>query len=132
MKVMLDTNICIYVINESPSSVLTHFQQYAFQELGISSIVYAELLYGVYHSQQIDKNLTRLNELISGLSIVDFGEQAACQYGLLRATLKQQGKLIGPNDMLIAAHALALGVPLATNNHQEFKQIAGLQVLNWI
>ena len=132
MKVMLDTNICIYIIKQKPISVLKEFKKYQVKEIGISTIVYAELLNGVYKSERIEQNLTALSNFISPLEIVDYDEKAAVEYGLLRSFLEKNGKVIGANDMLIAAHAKSLSLPLATNNIKEFNRIEGLELFNWV
>jgi len=129
---MLDANICIYIINERPTAVLDQFKEYASKEIGISTIVYSELLYGVHKSQKVEKNLIALNSFMSVLTLCDFDEKAANQYGIMRAKLQKSGRLIGANDMLIAAHAKSLNIPLATNNTKEFSNITDLQLLNWL
>ena len=116
MKVMLDTNICIYIINEKPKSVLEHFQKYEIGDICISSIVYAELLNGVYKSSRVNQNLSALHNFTSALEIVDFDRNAAVECGLIRSELEKTGRVIGANDLLIASHAKSLNIPLATNN----------------
>lgn len=132
IKLMLDTNICIYIINEKPAKVLEKFKAYNFNEIAISSVVYSELVYGAYKSAKIDKNLSALATFISPLEIIDFDESAANEYGVIRASLEKQGKLIGANDLLIAAHARSLDLPLVTNNIQEFSRVDDLIILDWI
>ncbi len=129
---MLDTNICIYIIKEKPLSVIEHFKKYEIGDIGISSIVYAELLHGVYKSQKINQNLTNLHNFIAALQIKEFDRNAAVEYGRIRADLEKKGKVIGANDLLIAAHAKALNVPLATNNTKEFERVEDLVLFNWV
>jgi tRNA(fMet)-specific endonuclease VapC len=131
MKIMLDTNICIYIIKRQPAAVLRRFLQYQAGDICISSITLAELCYGVAKSAQQGKNAQALNEFIIPLEIVPFDEEAARLYGRIRASLEKSGKPIGSMDMLIAAHALSLGVLLATNNAREFSHIPALNILNW-
>ncbi len=131
MKYMLDTNICIYLIKQKPPKVLRHFKSHAVGDIGISSVTLAELRYGVSKSQHIEKNRQALDEFILPLEIEDFGEKAAAEYGAVRAGLEKAGKSIGSMDMLIGAHALALGATLVTNNTKEFKQIKNLKVVDW-
>ncbi|MCF6808260.1 type II toxin-antitoxin system VapC family toxin [Thiotrichales bacterium 19S9-12] len=132
IKLMLDTNICIYIINEKPPKVLEKFKTYEFNEIGISSVVYSELVYGAYKSLKVDKNLAALATFISPLKIVDFDRDAANEYGVIRALLEKSGKPIGANDLLIAAHAKSLGVPLITNNIREFTRVNDLSVVDWV
>ncbi|WP_244947453.1 type II toxin-antitoxin system tRNA(fMet)-specific endonuclease VapC [Allofrancisella inopinata] len=129
---MLDTNICIYIINEKPKSVFDHFRKYEIGEIGISSIVYAELLHGAFKSQRINQNLTALHNFTTALQIRDFDKTAAIEYGKIRSDLEKSGRMIGANDLFIAAHVKSLNIPLATNNTKEFERIEDLMLLNWI
>jgi tRNA(fMet)-specific endonuclease VapC len=131
MKYMLDTNICIYLIKQNPAKVIKHFKSRAIGDIGISSITLAELRYGVSKSQHVEKNKQALDEFILSLEIADFNERAAQEYGAIRAELERAGKPTGSMDMLIAAHAHALGVTLVTNNTKEFKQIKNLKIADW-
>ena len=129
---MLDTNICIYIIKEKPISVLEQFKKYKMGDIVISSIVYAELLNGVYKSQKINHNLTNLHNFTAALNIKDFDKLAAVEYALIRSDLERRGCVIGANDLLIAAHAKSLNIPLATNNTKEFERVEDLILLNWV
>lgn len=131
MKLMLDTNICIYIIKQQPASVLKHFLEYQVGDIGISSITLSELRYGVAKSMHREKNAKALDEFIIPLEIVSFDEEAALAYGDIRATLEKAGTPIGAMDMLIAAHAVSLGIPLATNNTREFIRIPTLRTIDW-
>jgi tRNA(fMet)-specific endonuclease VapC len=132
MKLMLDTNICIYIIKQQPAAVLKHFLEYQIGDIGISSLTLAELRYGVAKSTHQEKNATALDEFIIPLEVVAFDEEAAHFYGEIRSSLEKAGTPIGSMDMLIAAHALALGIPLVTNNTREFVRIPNLNIINWI
>lgn len=131
MKFLLDTNICIYIIKQKPQKVLKHFQSHAVGDIGISSITLAELRFGVSKSLHVEKNRRALEEFVLPLEIADFDERAAVEYGIVRAELEKAGKPIGAMDMLIGAHALALGMTLVTNNTKEFKQIKSLKIAYW-
>lgn len=131
MKFMLDTNICIYVLNERPPELRTQFNKH-MGAMCISSISLAELHYGAANSRKPRQNLAEIESLCSHLSLVSFDEHAAEQYGLVRAALKRSGKLIGSNDLLIAAHAKSMGLVLVSNNDREFKRVNGLKVVNWV
>ena len=132
MKLMLDTNICIYIIKQQPATVLKRFLEYQIGDIGISSITLSELRYGVAKSTHQEKNANALNEFIIPLEVVSFDEEAAHVYGDIRATLEKAGTPIGAMDMLIAAHAVSLGIPLVTNNTREFVRIPALNVIDWI
>jgi tRNA(fMet)-specific endonuclease VapC len=128
---MLDTNICIYIIKRRTAAVLNHFMEYQVGDIGMSSITLAELRYGVAKSAQREKNAKALEGFVAPLVLVPFDEEAAFVYGGIRAALEKAGKPIGSMDMLIAAHAVSLGIPLATNNIREFLRIPALNVADW-
>lgn len=129
---MLDTNICIYIIKQRPPEVLEHFRDYQIGDIAISSVTLAELRYGVAKSQQKNKNAKALDEFIIPLEILPFDEAATLAYGEVRATLEKLGTPIGSMDLLIAAHAVSLGVTLVTNNVREFIRVPGLNVIDWV
>ena len=132
MKVMLDTNTCIAVIKRKPPQALKRFNAYRVGEIGISWITLAELEFGVAKSQHLEKNQAALDEFVLPLEIATFDRDAARIYGRVRATLEKKGTPVGPLDMMIGAHALALGVTLATNNTKEFSRITGLNIVDWL
>ena len=131
MKLLLDTNICIYIIKQKPATVLKRFLEYQIGDIGISSITLSELRYGVAKSAHREKNAKALNEFIIPLEVVSYDEAAAHVYGDIRASLEKAGTPIGSMDMLIAAHAVSLGIPLVTNNTREFLRISSLNLINW-
>ena len=131
MKYLLDTNICIYLINERPKKVLTHFKRHSLGDIGISSITASELAFGVAKSG-LAKNSAALEAFLLPLNVVDYDAGAAMIYGDIRATLEKQGKTIGPLDMLIAASALSRQLILVTNNEKEFRRVSKLKVENWL
>ena len=131
MKVMLDTNICIYIIKQKPRSVLERFAAFPVGDLGISVITLAELEYGASKSSEPDRNREALEQFVSPLEIAVFDRPATGVYGKIRALLEKRGRPIGSMDLLIAAHALRLNVRLVTNNMREFKRVPGLRVENW-
>ena len=132
MKVMLDTNICIYIIKQKPESVLERLSGFSVGDLGISVITMAELEYGATKSSQPARNHEALEQFVSPLQIALFDRQAAIAYGRIRTFLERKGRPIGSMDLLIAAHAVSLDVRLATNNVKEFRRVPGLSVENWV
>lgn len=132
MKVILDTNICIYLIKQQPSTVIERFLSQPVGEIGISSITAAELAYGVSKSRHASKNRHALEQFLAPLDVAVFDQAAAWSYGRLRGQLEAKGTLIGSMDMLIAAHALSLGVRLVSNNLREFRRVPGLRLENWV
>lgn len=131
MKYLLDTNICIYVINHKPLHVFERFKQYQLGDLAISSITASELAFGVEKSGS-ERNKNALNKFLSPLDVLPYNEKAIWHYAQLRQQLQSTGQPIGSLDMLIAAHALALDTILVTNNLKEFERIDGLKLENWI
>jgi len=132
MKVLLDTNICIYLIKRRPQEVRQRFERYAVGEVGLSSVTVSELQYGVEKSRRVDQNRTALMQFLLPLVIADFDYEAAVVYGRVRAELERLGTPMGPLDTLIAAHALSLDVTLVTNNEREFSRVSDLRVENWV
>jgi tRNA(fMet)-specific endonuclease VapC len=132
MKVMLDTNICIYIIKQKPESLLQRFATFPVSELGISVMTLAELEYGASKSSQPARNREALEQFVSPLEIAVFDRSATIVYGKIRALLERRGRSIGSMDLLIAAHALSLNVRLVTNNLKEFRRVPGLGVENWV
>lgn len=132
MKVMLDTNICIYLIKQQPPTILERFLAHPVGDIGISSITAAELAYGVSKSRHATKNRHALEQFLAPLEVAAFDQVAAWAYGRLREQLEVKGTPIGSMDMLIAAHALSLGVRLVSNNLREFRRVPGLRLENWV
>jgi len=131
MRYLLDTNICIYLIKKQPRHLLKRFRSHTPGSLGISSVTLAELQYGVEKSQFPAKNQEALDEFLFPLDTVSFDDPAARMYGKIKTTLERQGKIIGPLDLMIAAHALSLHLPVVTNNTKEFSRVPKLMVENW-
>ncbi len=128
---MLDTNICVYVMNESDPALRDHFVLNT-GSLCISSIAYAELSYGVVHSRRVKHNQHELRIFVKDLDVLPFGTDGAEHYGAIRHALTKKGSLIGANDLLIAAHARSINATLVTNNEREFRRVPKLRVINWL
>jgi len=131
MKYLIDTNICIYIMNHRPVDVIKRFKQFNPGEIGISTITVSELQYGVAKSTHRKANQLRLDEFLAPLEILAYNLISARTYGYIRLQLEKRGKLIGPLDILIAAHALSQNLIMVTNNDKEFKRIKNLKVENW-
>ncbi|MCW8795802.1 MAG: type II toxin-antitoxin system VapC family toxin [Chlorobium sp.] len=130
MSYLLDTNICIYIINNRPEKVLQRFRKERIGNVGISSITASELTYGVVKSAS-ERNRLALELFLAPLEIYPFDESVIWHYGEVRADLEKRGKPIGALDTMIAAHALALNSILVTNNTREFNRVEGLHYENW-
>lgn len=131
MKYLLDSNVCVDYLNGRFPQVTRKLQSLLPEELCLSSIVVAELRYGADRSGKATRNHELLNVLTSEIPCRDFDVAAATAYGRVRAGLERKGRPIGPNDMLIAAHALSLGLILVTDNVREFERVKSLEVENW-
>ena len=130
-RYLLDTNICIYIRQNRPEEVLRRFRKLRPGEAVLSVITYGELLYGAAKSRERSQALARLRELVGVLPAAALPETAADAYGTIRADLESKGQMIGNNDLWIAAHALAAGLILVTNNEKEFRRVRGLKVQTW-
>jgi tRNA(fMet)-specific endonuclease VapC len=131
MKLMLDSNVCIYLIKEHPVSVLERFAAHPVGDIGISVITLAELEYGVTKSSRPAKNREALEQFVSPLDVAPFDRAATAAYGRLRTALEKKGQPIGSMDLLIAAHAISLNVRLITHNVKEFGRVPGLRIEDW-
>jgi tRNA(fMet)-specific endonuclease VapC len=127
---MLDTNICIAVMKGRPA-VRSKISTIDPAEIGTSSIVLAELSYGVWKSTQKERNKQALADFCSICSVWHWPAEAADTYGEIRAFLEQKGRIIGANDLLIAAHTMYLNAVLITNNTREFERIPDLKIEDW-
>ncbi len=130
MIYMLDTNICIYVINSRPAIVLERFRLERLGDIVISSVTAAELAFGVVKSGSA-RNRLALEMFLSTLEILPFDESAIWHYGDLRTDLERRGQPIGTLDTMIAAHALTTNTILVTNNTREFERVPELRLENW-
>jgi tRNA(fMet)-specific endonuclease VapC len=131
MRYLFDTNICIYIAKRRPPRVLARMEQLRPGDVGMSAITYLELVYGAWKSQHLEANLARIEQLLSLIPALPLDAGAAQHYGRLRAGLENEGRPIGAYDLVIAAHALALGLTLVTNNPREFSRAEGLRIENW-
>jgi tRNA(fMet)-specific endonuclease VapC len=129
---LLDTNICIYIINKKPQQVVEHIKNFEPPQIKLSAISIGELEYGVSKSKYREKNRTALLDFASAFDIVEFNDKDAEVYGLIRADLENRGEVIGPYDMQIAAQAITRDLILVTNNVEEFSRISNLKYENWV
>jgi tRNA(fMet)-specific endonuclease VapC len=128
---MLDTNIISFLIKDRGGKLFEYFKKkYQSEQILLSSIVYAELIYGIKKkgSKRLENKVLKFLELFE---IVSFSKREAIVYSDIRNKLEISGKVIGANDMLIASHALSLNATLVTNNIKEFKRIEKLKLEDW-
>ncbi len=128
---MLDTNICIYIINRRPRSVLEKFEALKRDSLCVSVITQAELQFGVEKSSKPKQNQSILDAFFVRLIVLSWNSEAAIEYGRIRKRLEKKGTPIGNMDLLISAHALSGDHILVTNNLKEFMNVQGLSCENW-
>ena len=134
MNYLLDTNVCIALINGTSSKVRARYIQAVHRNdiLATSSIVVHELWYGVAKSERIPQNANRLAAFLSSdVSVADYSEQDARAAGEIRAELESKGQRIGEYDTLIAGHAFSRNLILVTANTREFGRVKGLVVEDW-
>lgn len=131
----LDTNVAIALLNGRPLQVRRHFDEArdAGVPIGLSSVVYHELMYGAAASDRRRDNEEKIAIFIASgrITLIDFSKADATEAAELRAYLRRQGTPIGPYDVLIAAQARRAGTVLVTANTSEFARVPGLQILNW-
>ena len=130
-RYMLDTDISSYIIKRSHPAVLAKLGAVSLSSSCISVMTKAELLYGVEISPRRNEDQGALEDYLRAVSVLDLPEAAATHYAQIRAALKRGGNMIGPNDLLIAAHARSIGLTLVTNNSREFSRVDGLLLENW-
>jgi tRNA(fMet)-specific endonuclease VapC len=128
---LLDTNACIQLWQGKNVTVRRHFVQYTPADIAVCSIVKAELLFGALRSEKIESNVQLLHKLFAPLRSFEFDDIAAEHYAQIRTDLSAQGKLIGANDLMIAAIARANKVTLITHNTGEFSRVQGLKIADW-
>ena len=131
MRYLLDTNICIYAINQRSDTVVERLKREGRNNLATSALVAAELAFGAEKSNRSDTK-QQLLLFLSGLQVLPWSESAIWHYARQRKLLKEAGTPIGEIDLLIASQALGEDLTLVTNNTREFERIAGLKLENWV
>jgi tRNA(fMet)-specific endonuclease VapC len=128
---LLDTNACIRILNGTSDILAERLRRHSAADIRLCSIVKAELLYGARHSQRIADNLRLLARFFNAFVSIPFDDLAAEQYGIIRDQLARNGSPIGPNDLMIAAVAVAHRLTLVTNNINELSRVVGLAIEDW-
>jgi len=129
---LIDTDTCIYITKQKPINVINKFKRLEIGAVAMSVINYGELYYGNEKSDHSKKAHAVLESLIGVIPVLPMPQEAAKHYGHIRAYLQSKGKIIGNNDLWIAAHCLTLGVTLVTNNVREFQRVPKLRIENWV
>ena len=131
MRFLLDTNILIALSKQRPG-IADRLGTIAATDVCLSSVVVAEIEYGIAKSRRRQHNRRVFDALLAGFRVLPFDAAAAGLYGPIRAELEKRGRLIGPYDLLIAAHAKSIDAVLVTDNTAEFRRVAGLRIVNWL
>jgi tRNA(fMet)-specific endonuclease VapC len=130
---MLDTDTCVFLMRRESEVLAERVQSVPLQQHMMSVVTFAELTYGVHASAAAKRkqNQTVLDSLVLHLAVLDWPQEAAQHYAEIRLDLKKRGAQLGAADLMIAAHARALGATVVTNNSKDFRRVKGLQVENW-
>ena len=130
-RYLLDTNILSDLVRNPSGRIADRIAEIGDRQICTSVIVAAELRYGA--AKKGSRQLTRQVAIVLGsLDILGLEAPADVTYGELRARLEQAGNLIGPYALLIAAHALSLGLTPVSDNEREFSRVHGLSIENWL
>jgi len=130
---MLDTDTCIFLMRGESPSLVVKVRSVPLQQQVMSAVTFAELTHGVQASALAKRkqNQAVLDSLILHLAALDWPQDAAQHYAEIRADLKKRGAQLGAADLMIAAHARAMGAIVVTNNTEDFGRVKALQVENW-
>jgi tRNA(fMet)-specific endonuclease VapC len=130
---MLDTDTCIFLMRRESPALAAKVQSVPLQQQVMSAVTFAELTYGVQASAATKRrqNQVSLDDLALHLAVLDWPQEAAQHYGEIRLDLKKRGAQLGAADLMISAHAKAMGATIVTNNTKDFGRVKGLQVENW-
>ncbi len=131
MRYLLDTNILADLVRNPQGRVAERIREVGETEVCTSIIVAAELRYGAAKKGS-PRLYAQVEAILGALDVLPFEAPADAAYGRLRARLERAGQPIGANDLLIAAHTLALGHALVTANEREFARIDDLRRENWL
>ncbi len=130
MIYLLDTDTCSYII-KSPQLMRKQFEQIHAGDIAISAITWAELNSWIMMSSKPEQRLLSLQKMFAPVNILPFTSTDATYHGAIRKHLKDEGKMIGALDMLIAAHAVSRGLIVVTNNTDHFGRVPQLKIENW-
>lgn len=131
MRYMLDTNICIHLMQKQPAQVGEHLSRLSVGDVVISAVTYAELRAGVERRTGEREVMDRLlHRFIGEIPVLPFDENAAEQYGRLRAAVPDRRR--DALDRMIASHAVSRDLVLVTNNEADFRDYPGLRLENWV
>ena len=128
---LLDSCVCIDLMRGKLPIAYDLMRESDPKMFAVPAIVVAELNYGSEKSARPEKNRLLVERFLAPFDIVPFGSACASAYGSIRNQLRQEGHIIGPNDLLVAATAVANQAVLVSNNVKEFKRVRGLRLESW-
>jgi tRNA(fMet)-specific endonuclease VapC len=129
-RFMLDTDICSYIMRRRPG-LLRYLETLGPGDACISVITKCEILAGLEISPNPARDRGSADDFLANLAALDFPDEAARHYAEILGDLRRRGRMIGANDLFLAAHARCLGLTLVTNNTREFSRVEGLKIENW-
>ena len=128
---LLDTDVCIHALKKRSRSLLERLTSHDGR-MAISDVTLFELYYGAEGYANPQGRIAMVEDFASRVEIIPFDSRAARHAGNVRATLEQQGRMIGAYDLMIAATARSQGLVLATGNVREFTRVEALRVEKWV
>lgn len=131
MTYLFDTNVCIRLLNNTSVPLVSRLKTVDPSEIVLCSVVLAELTFGAYRSARAADNLRLLQSFAAPYRSLAFNDSCVDSYGRIRSDLQRAGMPIDPNDLLIAAIAVANNLTLVTNNTDEFSRVVGLSIEDW-
>ena len=131
MKYLLDANVISNLVRFPTGAIHRKLDQVGYDNVFTSIIVSSEIKFGVEKNGSVDL-ARKVHAVVSRLPVLSFEAPADEFYAKIRAQLEKKRNTIGPNDLLIASHALALGAIMVTDNEREFSRVPGLKVENWL
>jgi tRNA(fMet)-specific endonuclease VapC len=130
MKYLLDTNICIYFLNQD-KPIVEKMSSISINDMAISIITIAELQFGAYNSNKINENLKRISFFKNSVKIININTKITEEYAKIKSGLRKSGNLIDDFDILIGSTAIVNNLVLITNNQQHFSRINNITIENW-
>jgi len=131
LKYLLDTNICVYLLNGN-IVLKNKIAQVGLSSIVVSNATLSELYFGAYNSTKVAENLQRIALFKKNLGILSDSEESAMLFGRIKTDLKLKGCMIEDFDILIASIAIANRCIIVTNNDKHFSRIEGLSLENWL
>lgn len=131
MKYLLDTNICVYLLN-GEASLKKKVKEIGAYSLAVSNSVLAELYFGAYKSKKVEENLKRIELFKKNMAVFSDSEESAKLFGKIKADLSSKGTIIEDFDILISSIAIANSCILVTNHLEYFEGIESLKLQNWL